>query len=80
MPTPLEEKRARHLRDVVFGKPITDEGWAKCGQYWLEKDDLHWLEDKAGAEHQPLSAEKSPGRYRSFPESPPVTVAPLLIR
>ena len=59
MPTPLEEKRARSLRDKIFGVPITDEGWAKCAQYWLEPKDLRWLEDKAGVEHQPLAEKTS---------------------
>ena len=59
MPTPPEEKRARSLRDKVYGHAITEDGWAKCCQYWLEKDDLHWLEDKAGVEHQPLASENA---------------------
>ena len=46
-PPPPEtlEQEARRLRDLVYGRPSTDENWAYCRQRWIE--DLPWLREHA---------------------------------
>jgi hypothetical protein len=38
-------REARRLRDIVFGKAITDGEWQHCAHSWIR--DLPWLREQA---------------------------------
>ena len=40
----LLEVEARKLRDIVYGKPITESGWKESKEHWIK--DIQWLKDQ----------------------------------
>ena len=43
-------KEARKLRNIVFGKPISDGEWQHCAHNWIR--DLPWLREQAAKKHE----------------------------
>lgn len=33
----------RAMRDRVYGVPISDAEWSKCGENWMKPDETQWL-------------------------------------
>lgn len=51
MNTTLSETQVRALRDKVYEKPITDDGWKTCGANWQKPENVKWLQQQA-AKHR----------------------------
>ena len=45
MKTETLEQEARRLRDIYFGKSVTDEGWKLCKDNWIK--DIEFLRKHA---------------------------------
>jgi hypothetical protein len=39
----MTEADVRALRDRVYGKEVTDSGWATCRKDWMRPQETHWL-------------------------------------
>lgn len=56
--TQLEtEMRARYLRDLVFGIPISDSEWNTCKDQWTRPMEVEWLEDQV--DPKPVRVERN---------------------
>jgi hypothetical protein len=40
------EDGVRAMRDLVFGRPISDKEWASCKEHWMHPDAMIWLMTK----------------------------------
>lgn len=43
----ISESELRDLRDRVFGRPMSDQGWEICKVRWQKPEALQWLKEKA---------------------------------
>lgn len=53
------EERVRALRDAVFERPSTETNWEHCKRFWMEPDNLAWLERQL-RDLPPMSAKPRP--------------------
>lgn len=43
------EAEVRGLRDLVYGKPICDNGWEGARRHWMEPVEVAWLRQQVRA-------------------------------
>ena len=45
----MTERQVRKMRDLVYGVPATDTGWAGCRENWMRKSEIEWLQREVAA-------------------------------
>lgn len=40
------ELQVRAWRDIVYGRPTTDENWYFCKDHWMRPDAVQWLKEQ----------------------------------
>lgn len=42
----VSELQIRSWRDIVFGRPSTDDNWFYCKDHWMQPQAINWLQEQ----------------------------------